>query len=178
MIRQFSTSARQLAAKTPRPITPFPTKYSSPASAYKNPYIIPPGVHHHPAPAAPSAIHTPYVFLPDSDPRKALMADSASSDTANMPSFRKGAAQYHISEADIKEMRRLHESDPEKWTRAALMDKFGVSGYFAGSIVQASAQRVKTMNNELAKIKTNWSQRRADARLEREKRKAYWYNDA
>ncbi|KAG5368434.1 hypothetical protein CJU90_0634 [Yarrowia sp. C11] len=178
MIRQFSTSARTLAAKTPRPITPFPTKYSSPASAYKNPYVIPPGVHHHPAPAAPSAFQTPYVFLPDSDPRKALLADSAEVDTSNMPSFRKGAAQYHITEADIKEMRRLHEENPEKWTRAALMDKFGVSGYFAGSIVQASAERVETMNDKLQNMKNNWSVRRENARMERQKRKAYWYNDA
>lgn len=177
MIRHFSTSARRLAGKTPRPITPFPTKYSSPASAYKNPYVIPPGVHHHPAPSAPSPVETPYVFLPDSDPRKALLAASAVVDTTNMPSFRKGAPQYHVSEKDIVEMRQLHQSDPNTWTRAALKRKFGVSGYFAGSVVQAPQERVQEMNSRLDYIKNRWSQKRADARLDREKRKAYWYND-
>lgn len=144
---------------------------------------IEPGLYHEPSQASPSgSINSetiPKSFLPKDDPRRQLVQalrprDHIQSEFAPMLHQRKEKT-HHLNGDDVAEIKRLRNEDPEKYTRKALAQKFGVSPLFISLVSSAPASRTTAMAERLELIKQNWHPKRALAREDRKKRKVLWY---
>ncbi|TKA30807.1 hypothetical protein B0A50_02527 [Salinomyces thailandicus] len=152
-----------------------------------------------PPSSAPNVYHTPLKFLPPSDPRRKLHS-LAPTKTANPPSTPGTSTavpptpndstspalpavrpqytkKYHLTPAQVEEIRRLREEDPRKWTRVRLAEKFECSQFFVG--LCCSAPQIKeAQDRELEEIKRRWGRRKTEAREARAERKKLWGRDA
>ena len=140
-----------------------------------------------PPSSAPSPYHTPPVFLPPNDPRRALLAQSHKH--ANpydqpgrhlppiIPKHRPYEKKYHLGQKEIEEIRRLRSEDPYKWTRAKLAEKFECSQFFVGMVAEASAEKKLAEQRKLEEIRGKWGRRRTYAREDRTKRRELWGKD-
>jgi hypothetical protein len=84
---------------------------------------------------------------------------------------------YHLTETDIKEIRRLRSEDPDTWTRVKLAEKFGCSQFFVGMVAknEGKAERVAKEHED---ARRKWGVRRREAREDRGRRKVLWGRDA
>lgn len=136
-----------------------------------------------PPSSAPNVYHTPLAFLPQNDPRRRLHAlrttttstTSTTLSSSNLPPSVRPIAEkkYHLSAADVDEIRRLRTEDPRQWTRVRLAEKFGCSQFFVslcGTAPAVAEQRQK----ELEEIKKKWGRAKREAREDRLKRKELW----
>lgn len=85
--------------------------------------------------------------------------------------------KYHLTEADIEEIRRLRAEDPDQWTRVRLAEKFGCSQFFVGMVAK-NAEKAEKVTAEHQKAKERWGARRRMAREDRGRRKMLWGRDA
>ncbi|KAK4626688.1 54S ribosomal protein L20, mitochondrial [Fulvia fulva] len=155
-----------------------------------------------PPSSAPNVYHTPAKFLPKSDPRRALHTTSAPTEES-APAPRQGilasiAAQraaaappveslkpvrpiqekkYHLTQAEIDEIRRLRAEDPRQWTRVRLAEKFDCSQFFV-SLCCSAPEIKQEQDQELERIKAKWGRRKRDDRDARQERKKRWGMDA
>ncbi|OHE97937.1 hypothetical protein CORC01_06800 [Colletotrichum orchidophilum] len=151
-----------------------------------------------PPSAAPSVYHTPFKFLPASDPRRranlsALFASSSSSQAAaaassssstaaaaaarpllppalNVPS-RGSNPRYHLSKEDVAEIRRLRAEDPDFWSVSALARKFDCSETFITICTPAPREHKERLARKLEAVKGRWGGIRTKAREDRSRRK-------
>lgn len=88
-----------------------------------------------------SPLHTPFIFLPPNDPRRAAIVRMRA--TTNPPihavpdggrtqlppamNYPRRQARYNLSAKDMEEMRRLRNEDPVTWSVSALARKFQCS---------------------------------------------------
>ncbi|KAJ4330124.1 hypothetical protein N0V87_010271 [Didymella glomerata] len=84
--------------------------------------------------------------------------------------------KYHLSEAQIAEIRQLRLGDPDKWTRVKLAEKFGCSQFFVGMVVKVP-EKAARVEAEHQGMREKWGKRRREAREERERRKILWGRD-
>ncbi|GAA5803834.1 hypothetical protein HPULCUR_009319 [Helicostylum pulchrum] len=84
------------------------------------------------------------------------------------PLINKPTVAKRLSEAEIKELRQLRESDPATWTRSKLAKKFGCSELFV-SIAAPKPTTTTAVENEVSH-----GYRRKLITQEREKRRALW----
>lgn len=154
-----------------------------------------------PPSSAPNVYHTPLKFLPKSDPRRAIQTPVSSPATASAtpqgvlasiaaerasksPSVKSlrplrpiQEKKYHLTEAQIDEIRRLRAEDPRKWTRVRLAEKFECSQFFVS--LCCSAPEIKDeQDQELERIKARWGRKKTEAREARQERKKLWGRDA
>lgn len=85
--------------------------------------------------------------------------------------------KYHLTEKEIEEIRTLRLSDPNKWTRVKLAEKFGCSQFFVGMVVKAP-EKAESVAKEHEAARAKWGLRRRTAREDRERRKILWGQDA
>lgn len=161
-----------------------------------------------PPSSAPSAYHTPLKFLPQNDARRALYTSFLSTSTARahrtatspvaapgtplsaasalppVPSASLPAPvrapyekKYHLTDVDIKEIQRLRAEDPDRWTRVRLAEKFGCSQFFVGMIAK-NKEKAERVAKEDERNRARWGERRRDAQVQRDRRKALWGRDA
>ncbi|KAL8714028.1 MAG: hypothetical protein Q9220_002174 [cf. Caloplaca sp. 1 TL-2023] len=138
-----------------------------------------------PPSSSPSPYQTPAAFLPPSDPRRSLLAQSH--DHANPyaqpnkrlpPPIKKPLEKrYHLQEPEIAEIRRLREKDSLTWSRKKLAEKFDCSEFFVAMICEASPQRKEQQRKALEEVKARWGNRRRHAREDRQKRRDLWGRD-
>ncbi|KAL8950489.1 MAG: hypothetical protein Q9222_003478 [Ikaeria aurantiellina] len=138
-----------------------------------------------PPSSSPSPYQTPAAFLPPSDPRRSLLAQSH--DHANPyaqpnkrlpPPIKKPLEKrYHLKETEITEIRRLREKDPFTWSRKKLAEKFDCSEFFVAMICEASPERKEQQRKALEDVKARWGTRRRHAREDRQKRRELWGRD-
>ncbi|KAG2230807.1 mitochondrial ribosomal protein subunit L20-domain-containing protein [Thamnidium elegans] len=83
------------------------------------------------------------------------------------PLIHKPTVTKKLSEAEIKELRQLRESDPTTWTRSKLAKKFGCSELFVS--IAAPKSTTTVVENEVSH-----GYRRKLITQERQKRKALW----
>ncbi|CRK24644.1 hypothetical protein BN1723_003172, partial [Verticillium longisporum] len=135
-----------------------------------------------PPAAEPSIYHTPYKFLPKSDPRR-KHADLSSLFAA--PSSRAAAAaklppalnvpsrnpRYHLNKDDVAEIRRLRAEDPVQWSVNRLAQKFDCSEVFITICTPAPREHTERLERKLDAVKNRWGAIRTKARTERTKRK-------
>ncbi|KAF1924586.1 uncharacterized protein M421DRAFT_72122 [Didymella exigua CBS 183.55] len=84
--------------------------------------------------------------------------------------------KYHLTEAEIAEIRKLRLGDPHKWTRVKLAEKFGCSQFFVGMVAKAP-EKAASVELEHQAMREKWGKRRREAREERERRKILWGRD-
>ncbi|KAL8810936.1 MAG: hypothetical protein Q9223_007645 [Gallowayella weberi] len=138
-----------------------------------------------PPSSSPSSYQTPAAFLPPSDPRRSLLAQShehtnpyAQPDKRLPQPVKKPLEKkYHLKEDDIAEIRQLRQKDPITWSRKKLAQKFDCSEFFVSMICEASPERRRQQQMALDEIKARWGKRRRYAREDRQKRRTLWARD-
>ncbi|KAF2845907.1 hypothetical protein T440DRAFT_256368 [Plenodomus tracheiphilus IPT5] len=85
--------------------------------------------------------------------------------------------KYHLTDAEVEEIRSLRQSDPKVWTRVRLAEKFGCSQFFVGMVAKAPERAAAVAQTHEA-ARQKWGDRRKIAREDRERRKALWGRDA
>jgi hypothetical protein len=85
--------------------------------------------------------------------------------------------KYHLTTAEIDEIRQLRSSDPHTWTRVKLAEKFGCSQFFVGMVAK-NAEKATVVSKEHEEARRRWGARRKIAREDRERRKVLWGRDA
>lgn len=145
-----------------------------------------------PPSAAPSVYHTPFKFLPRSDPRRraqlpanlfsssatiqynaatAAAPTTADVDPTAFPQVKPHAGSlYHLSEADVAEMRRLRAEDPVKNSVTALATRFGCAKLFVMMCCTSSLEHRVKMKEAFAEVRAKWGPRKAKAFEDRQRR--------
>ncbi|KAK0754630.1 mitochondrial ribosomal protein subunit L20-domain-containing protein [Schizothecium vesticola] len=144
-----------------------------------------------PPSAAPSVYHTPFKFLPRSDPRRRaqlpanLFSSSATIQYNATPASAAGGdvdpnafpqvkphagSLYHLSEADVAEMRRLRAEDPVKNSVTALATRFGCAKLFVMMCCTSSLEHRIKMKEAFAEVRAKWGPRKAKAFEDRQRR--------
>jgi len=164
--------------KVPR-YNEIPNLYNKKSSAYKPKLKNPKGLIHHPPPSAPSATSDiPDLFLPNDDPRKGLNLSGEKIDIQNAPPLSIPKEKtYNLTPKDVEEIKKLRISEPYKFTKKVLAEKFNVSEFTISLVSDANPERNEDMQNRLNLIKSRWGKGRKEARSDRVKRMQYWYRD-
>lgn len=147
-----------------------------------------------PPSSAPNVYHTPQKFLPKNDPRRRMIAPTSSSTPPSTPGTSSGTQQpnnsgslptpvrptyekkYHLTQAQVEEIRKLRAEDPKQWTRVRLAEKFECSQFFV-SLCCCAPEIKEQRDRELAEIKSKWGRKKTEAREDRQTRKALWGRD-
>ncbi|KAH8672992.1 mitochondrial ribosomal protein subunit L20-domain-containing protein [Ilyonectria robusta] len=125
--------------------------------------------------------HTPFLFLPSNDARRAAftrlrhIADSpaAPKKVSELPKevqYKRRTPSYHLGAEEIKEMKRLRNEDPFKWTSYALAEKFQCSSVFVRMAAPAPAEYLKALKDKSERREGRWGHIRTKAREDRKRR--------
>ncbi|KAI1468101.1 mitochondrial ribosomal protein subunit L20-domain-containing protein [Daldinia caldariorum] len=171
---QSSTARTKRALKIAPHPSFFPPDFAS--SSESSTQLI-----YNPPSSAPSVYHTPFKFLPPSDPRrKANLAqllrpsadDAAPSKSAALPpELKDRERKYNVTEEQVEEMRMLRATDPERWSVLRLAERYGCAPYFILMCCRAPEDHRQRERERLEGVKARWGAIRAAAREERKKRK-------
>lgn len=131
-----------------------------------------------PPSSAPSVLHTPLIFLPKDDKRKALLLKSAAKfpTPSKLPPVIKKfkpleeGIRHHLKEADIAEIQRLRLEDPDKWTARKLGVKFNCSTFFVAMCCRAPSEKLERDKEKFEAMTARWGPKRTKAREDRWKR--------
>jgi hypothetical protein len=182
--RRFKTTT----ARTKRALNIAPHfSFSAPQQAESDVIIF------NPPSAAPSVFHTPFKFLPPSDPRRAeglatFISEEGTEAEANpallpeVPLDRnswatRGEPQYNVSFEEAMEIKRLRDEDPYTWTVHKLAKKFGCSPRFVVQCAPAKKEYREEQDKQLEAVKMKWGQKKLKARADKEKRKVLLFNN-
>ncbi|KAI0468107.1 mitochondrial ribosomal protein subunit L20-domain-containing protein [Xylaria cf. heliscus] len=153
---------------------------------FLTPYMGQNHVIFNPPSAPPSVYHTPFKFLPKSDPRRqanlSQLLRSASDphasgrSTTQLPPPSRASElrekRYNVTKEQVEEMRKLRAENPEKWSVLNLADKFECSPLFVMMCCRASPEHKANERERLQAIKARWGPIRTTARDDRRKRMA------
>ncbi|CAK7209558.1 hypothetical protein SBRCBS47491_000484 [Sporothrix bragantina] len=146
---------------------------------------------YNPPASAPSVYQTPFKFLPKSDPRrrsnltalfKSTPTSSSSSSSPSPQAPELGhrsyapTKQYHLTEQDVAEIRRLRTLDPIEWSVHRLARHFECSPIFVMLAVRSSAEHKQAKLAQAEAARARWGPIRSKARSERVKRREMLYN--
>ncbi|KAI2606113.1 mitochondrial ribosomal protein subunit L20-domain-containing protein [Hypoxylon fragiforme] len=180
--RHQSSSAR---TKRALKIPPHPSFLQNPLEAAR--------VIYNPPASAPSVYHTPFKFLPPSDPRrKANLAQviraSAAAPTTPLPpptanpnlapELKTPPQFYNVTREQVEEMRQLRAEDPEKWSVHELARRYSCAPIFVMMCCRADREHRDREKARLDAVKARWGPIRSHAREERKKRKILLHQDA
>ncbi|KAK7397921.1 hypothetical protein QQX98_012706 [Neonectria punicea] len=130
--------------------------------------------------------HTPFLFLPSNDSRRVALtrlrhiADSPAapkkaSDLPKEVNYKRRTPSYHLGAEDIKEMKRLRNEDPFKWTSYSLAEKFQCSSVFVRMAAPAPPEYLKALKDKAERRESRWGHIRAKARDDRKRRTEMLY---
>ncbi|KAI1462791.1 mitochondrial ribosomal protein subunit L20-domain-containing protein [Annulohypoxylon moriforme] len=174
---QSSASRTKRALK----IAPHPSFLTSPSSPSGSHVIF------NPPSSKPSVYHTPFKFLPRTDPRRRANLTQllrTSSDLPNLsdadlpPQLPEPERKYHVTKEQVAEMRMLRAQDPERWSVLKLAERYDCRPLFVMMCCRASAEHKDRERARLQAVKARWGPVRTGAREERKKRKALLLKDA
>ncbi|KAI3403317.2 FUR1 [Candida oxycetoniae] len=137
------------------PYVPVPkNKYNIKRSAFNfKPQAQPGLIYNPPAAIINPSMQTPYIFLPQNDPRRELAKANRIPDEiiADMPIIRQFKApnerEYSISRETVEEMKKLAAQDPERWDLKALSKKFNIEMRKLIYFFRTEHQRAKKLQN-------------------------------
>jgi hypothetical protein len=139
-----------------------------------------------PPASAPSVYHTPFKFLPKTDPRRRanlsqlfrtsedVEAGSKGDGSTLPPPSRESETRqrkYNVTEEQVEEMRRLRAEDPVQWSVLKLAAKFDCTPMFVMICCRPSDEHHAKERQRLQAIKARWGPRRTKAREDRFKRR-------
>ncbi|OAA70051.1 hypothetical protein LEL_09867 [Akanthomyces lecanii RCEF 1005] len=179
--RGHKTTARTKRALKIAPHDSFLPDRSSPFPAADSIIYNPPA-----SESSPS--HTPFLFLPSSDPRarlrKPTSASSPPSTSPLPPAMRyprrsvdeqQQPARQHLSAEQVQEMRRLRAEDPLTWSVGALARKFGCSAVFVQIAAPAGPTHKAWLEEQKQKREARWGNKKTAAREDRKRRAELMY---
>lgn len=134
-----------------------------------------------------SPFHTPFLFLPQNDPRRSALVRMRLSNASLIPGadaaavkgeedlppamrYTRRLAQYNLNEADMKEMKRLRQEDPLTWNVKALATKFKCSPIFVSIVAPAPADHTKWREEKMERQRARWGPIKTKAREDRQRR--------
>lgn len=135
---------------------------------------------YNPPSSAPNVHHTPTKFLPPDDVRRTLRTDSpVKQNVDELPGVYKSMPEktYHLTPADVEEIRKLRLDDPMAWSRAKLAKRFNCSPIFIALVCEASPQKREIQKQVLEAVQSRWGVKRRMAREDRQLRRAAWGRD-
>lgn len=87
--------------------------------------------------------------------------------------------KYHVTTAQMDEMRALRRQDPYEWSVSKLAKKFDCSGVFVQWVVAGLAKEKAAEQKAITEVvKSRWGPKRRIAREDRLIRKERWARDA
>ncbi|KAG5984725.1 hypothetical protein E4U55_003497 [Claviceps digitariae] len=140
-----------------------------------------------------SPAHTPFIFLPHSDPRRSTLLQirkslaaaeakpsaeegpAAEADLPPMMRYKRRTARYNLTEADVEEIRRLREEDPITWSVGKLAAKFDCSAVFVKMVAPASREHHQWLKDKLNRKMARWGPKKTQAREDRRRRAEMLY---
>ncbi|KAK9481211.1 mitochondrial ribosomal protein subunit L20-domain-containing protein [Lipomyces japonicus] len=155
--------------------TPFPTKFNPISSANKARPILPPGLTYNPPPSAPSPFDTPDIFLPVSERIK--VATDASLPVLPPPLGPISTKQYHLTEVEVEEIKRLRATDPENNSITSLAKRFNCSYFFIIMVSRVPESRKLYLQGKARLARLEQSEVKRHAIAERLKRRQSWRRD-
>ncbi|KAI1762164.1 mitochondrial ribosomal protein subunit L20-domain-containing protein [Hypoxylon sp. FL1150] len=143
---------------------------------------------YNPPSSSASVYHTPFKFLPRSDPRRQanltqLLRTSAdlnspSSSQQLPPELATPPQKYNVTKEQVDEMRKLRAEDPATWSVLRLAERYGCAPYFVMMCCRADREHRDRARARLDAVKASWGPIRTAAREERKKRRALLLKDA
>ena len=132
---------------------------------------------HRPPPSAPTPLST---TLNPSSPL--LRPPTKAKGTKRLPPLLRPSAYVkeppRVSPETIKEIRRLREEDPTKYTRSVLADKFNTTSHFIALVAAMSLRErkevLKKREEQHRKNRESWGDRKSLAVEIRKKRREFW----
>ncbi|KAG6041791.1 hypothetical protein E4U41_002003 [Claviceps citrina] len=141
-----------------------------------------------------SPAHTPFLFLPRSDPRRSALlrirrtlgaggeaeagtGAGALTETDLPPAmkYKRRTARYNLKEEDVQEIRRLRAEDPITWSVGKLAAKFDCSEVFVKIVAPASKEHHKWLQEKLERKMARWGPKKMQAREDRKRRAEMMY---
>lgn len=86
--------------------------------------------------------------------------------------------KYHLTPADVEEIRKLRLSDPMNWSRHKLAKRFECSPLFIAMACEASTEKKAIQRQVLESVQSRWGPKRRMAREDRQLRREAWGRDA
>lgn len=184
--RQQSTTSR---TKKALKIAPHPSFLTQSPSRGANHIVF------NPPAAAPSVYHTPFIFLPKTDPRRQAnlsqlllrshsspASPSSTSETTPPPTLTaseeaRSNPKYNVTKEQVEEMRALRAEDPERWSVLKLAARYGCTNWFVMMCCNAPQEHKERERERKEAIRARWGPIRTQAREERKKRKALLLRD-
>jgi hypothetical protein len=132
-----------------------------------------------PPSSGPSVLHTPVKFLPKEDPRRQLLAATATRLTptnAPLPPLMRTqkVPHHHLTDKDIAEIQNLRRTLPDVWSNNRLARKFNCSSTFISICLSQcgvdDTARKAEMKAKWEAVKAKWGPRRRKAREDHQKR--------
>ncbi|KAJ4267628.1 hypothetical protein NW762_003740 [Fusarium torreyae] len=128
-----------------------------------------------------SPLHTPFLFLPPNDARRAALtrlrqtpgspvAPPAEGKLPPAMKYQRRDPNYNLKAADIQEMKRLRAEDPVTWSVNKLADKFGCSTIFVKMAAPAPASHLQNLKSKQERREARWGAIRTHAREDRKRR--------
>ncbi|PKS05786.1 hypothetical protein jhhlp_007615 [Lomentospora prolificans] len=192
--RSHQTTARTKRALRIRPHASHLLRHSSPQQS-SSPAALDEIIFNPPS-SQPTVYHTPFKFLPKTDPRRSnnlqmlfhnsganeaatTSSSSSSSSSAGYlpPSLRPvSEKKYHLTKDDVAEIRRLRWEDPENWSLRNLAKKFDCSIKFVQIATEVPETYKEKLADDTRRMKATWGPRKLKAREERKVRKQMLFN--
>lgn len=101
------------------------------------------------------------------------------SNVSDLPGVYKTEAErkYHLTPADVEEIRRLRLSDPMTWSRHKLAKRFECSPIFVAMACEAGSEKKQIQKQVLEAVQSRWGPKRRMAREDRQLRREAWGRD-
>lgn len=137
-----------------------------------------------------SPLHTPFIFLPPNDPRRAaivrmragtrppLSAQPDASSREQLPpamKYPRRQARYNLTAKDMEEMRRLRSEDPITWSVGALARKFQCSTIIVRIAAPPPPGHKEWLRAKQERKESRWGPIKTKAREERRMRTDMMY---
>ncbi|KAF4971371.1 hypothetical protein FSARC_1803 [Fusarium sarcochroum] len=133
-----------------------------------------------------SPLHTPFLFLPPNDARRAALtrlrhtpgspvAPPAEGKLPPAMKYQRRDPNYNLKAADIQEMKRLRAEDPVAWSVNKLAEKFGCSTIFVKMAAPAPASHLQNLQSKQERREARWGAIRTHAREDRKRRTEMMY---
>lgn len=182
-IRHKATFSRTKRALN---IPPHPSFLAADAASEQDTIIF------NPPSAAPSVYHTPFKFLPKTDPRRranlaslfeshfggraaAAAADAVSTSDLPVVAEHKHTNRGPITREEVEEMRALRASDPHTWTVRNLGVKFDLPMGFIMACCQAPREKIEFERRKMELIRQRWGPAKRKAMEDRARRRQMLY---
>ena len=205
--RRVALSSSSTSITTPAAAAGLSVRYQSTANRTKRMLNIPPHesflnvpvdgdrIIFNPPSSEASVYHTPFKFLPRSDPRRRAniyklfqpqatspeaSAAAASTTTATTtaeensnlpPVLYNPTKSYNVTAEQVDEIRQLRAKDPKKYSVTYLSNKYNCTKVFIMMCTQAPREHQEAHKLARAKIAESWGPRRAAAKLDARRRK-------